>query len=145
MDWISGGDCLDLADTGHRQALRNYSLGRMKSLAVTKRGFVRPADFSPEKYFGKAFGAFVGTGDYRVIVRFSPEAALQIRDRSWHESQESRDLPDGSLELAHHVGGLEEIQRWILSWADQAEVIAPDELKRIVHLRATATAQKYQP
>lgn len=127
-----------------RQALRTYSLARMKALVVTDRSFPRSTDFSPEKYFGKAFGAFVGTGDYRVIIRFSPDAANQVRDRSWHESQETRELPDGGLELTLQVGGLDEIQRWILGWAEHAEVIAPDELKRLVHARAEATARRYQ-
>ena len=128
-----------------RQALRNYSLGRMKALVVTERGFVRPADFSPEKHFGKAFGAFVGTGDYRVIIRFSSVVANQISERIWHESQETRDLADGGMELTLQVGGLDEIQRWILSWAEHAEVIAPDELKKIVYTRAEATARRYEP
>jgi predicted DNA-binding transcriptional regulator YafY len=127
-----------------RQALRNYALGRMKALVVTERRFVRPADFSPEKYFGKAFGAFVGTGDHRVIIRFSPVVANQVRERFWHESQEIRELAGGGIELTLQVGGLDEIQRWILGWAEHAEVIAPDELKEIVHTRAEATVRQYQ-
>jgi predicted DNA-binding transcriptional regulator YafY len=126
-----------------RQALRTYSLSRMKALVVTDRRFTRPADFSAEKYFGKAFGAFVGTGDYRVIIRFSSDAAIQVRDRSWHESQETRELPDGGIELTLQVGGLDEIQRWVLGWGEHATVITPDELKRLVRSRAEATARQY--
>lgn len=126
-----------------RQGLRTFALSRMKALAVTERRFVRPADFSPEKYFGKAFGAFVGTGDYRVVVRFTHVVADQIRERFWHESQETRDLANGGIELSLRVGGLDEIQRWILGWAEHAEVIAPDELKRSVQTRAAATERLY--
>lgn len=126
-----------------RGALRTFSLARMQSLVVTDRKFARPADFSPEKFFGKAFGAFVGTGDFRVTIRFSATVADQIRERFWHESQETRDLPDGGLEFTVQLGGLDEIVRWILGWAGDAEVLAPKELRDLVRARAEATARRY--
>ena len=126
-----------------RGALRTFSLARMKTLVVSERRFERPADFSPEKFFGKAFGAFVGTGNYRVVVRFSAAVADQVRERFWHESQETRDLPDGGLEFTVQLGGLDEILRWILGWAGEAEVVAPKELRDLVRTRAAATAQRY--
>lgn len=135
--WYLVGHDLD------RGALRTYSLARMKSLAVAERRFARPSDFSPEKFFGKAFGAFVGTGDYRVVVRFSAVVADQIRERFWHESQETRDLPDGGVEFSVQLGGLDEIVRWILGWAGEAEVIGPKELRDLVRQRAEATTQRY--
>lgn len=126
-----------------RGALRTFSLARMRALAVSERTFARPADFSPEKFFGKAFGAFVGSGDYRVVVRFSATVADQIRERFWHESQETRDRPDGGLEFTVQLGGLDEILRWILGWADEAEVLAPPELRERVRAKAEATARRH--
>ena len=126
-----------------RGALRTFSLARMKSLVVGERRFERPADFSPEKFFGKAFGAFVGTGDYRVVIRFSAAVADQIRERFWHESQETRDRPDGEFEFAVQLGGLNKMLRWILGWAGEAEVVAPKELRELVRTRADAIAQRY--
>ncbi|MBA3849155.1 MAG: DNA-binding protein [Opitutus sp.] len=126
-----------------RGSLRTFALARMKSLAVAEKTFQRPADFSPEKFFGKAFGAFVGTGDYRVIVRFNAAVADQIRERCWHESQETRDLPDGGVEFSVQLGGLDEIVRWILGWGGDAEVVAPQELRNLVRQRAATTAARY--
>ena len=127
-----------------RNALRNFALARMKSLVVSDRTFERPADFSPEKHFGKAFGAFVGTGDYRVVVRFDATAAVQLRERFWHESQETTERPDGGLDFTVQLGGLDEILRWILGWGAHAEVIAPNELREMVRTQATAMAQRYR-
>lgn len=134
--WYLVGHDLD------RGSLRTFALARMRSLSVGERKFERPADFSPAKFFGKAFGAFVGTGDYRVTIRFAPAAADQIRERFWHESQETRDLPDGGLEFSVQLGGLDEILRWILGWAGDAEVIAPPELRDLVRQRAEAAARR---
>lgn len=135
--WYLVGHDLD------RQALRTFALGRMRGLAVTARHFERPADFSPAKFFGKAFGAFVGTGDYRIVIRFSATAADQIRERFWHESQETRELPDGGLEFTVQLGGLDEILRWTLGWAGEAEVLAPPELRDLVRSKAEATVRRY--
>lgn len=126
-----------------RGALRTFSLARMQALTVAEKTFTRPADFSPEKFFGKAFGAFVGTGDYRITVRFGAAVADQIRERFWHESQETRDLPDGGVEFSVQLGGLDEIVRWILGWGGEAEVVSPKELRALVRAKAEATAQRY--
>jgi predicted DNA-binding transcriptional regulator YafY len=126
-----------------RKALRNYAVGRMKSLLVGTRKFQRPADFSPEKHFGKAFGAYVGSGDHRVVIRFSAQVADQVQERLWQESQELKELDDGRLEFRVQLGGLDEILRWILGWGEHAEVIAPPELRQMVRTRAAATARLY--
>lgn len=126
-----------------RNALRNYAVGRMSGIILTARKFVRPADFSPEKHFGKAFGAFVGSGDYRVVIRFAAAVADQVRERFWHESQETVELPNGRIEFTVQLGGLDEILRWVLGWGEQAEVIAPDELRQRVRAKAHAMAKLY--
>lgn len=126
-----------------RGALRTFSLARMQALAVTERRFVRPAEFSAEKFFCKAFGAFVGTGDYHVVVRFTAAIADQIRERFWHESQEVRDLPGGVVEFSVQLGGLDEIVRWLLGWGGDAEVVSPPELRELVRAKAEAIARRY--
>ena len=113
------------------------------AMASTLKKFTKPSDFSPETYYAKSFGAFVGTGDHRVVVRFTPTAAAQVRERFWHETQESRELADGRLELRLHLNSLDEIQRWIMGWADQAEVVGPAELRQRVKAAAVAVTKLY--
>jgi proteasome accessory factor B len=86
-----------------RQAIRSFALPRITNTAVTKVEFNRPADFSPDRYFGKTFGAFVGSGDYAIRIRFDADAAGRVRERFWHESQEARELAGGALELSLHL------------------------------------------
>jgi proteasome accessory factor B len=127
-----------------RQALRNFAVGRMSGLTLTGRGFVRPADFSAEKHFGKAFGAFVGSGNHRIRIRFSPAVADQIRERFWHESQECAERRDGTIDFSLQLGGLDEILRWVLGWGQHAEVLAPAELRQRVSAQAQAMAKSYR-
>jgi predicted DNA-binding transcriptional regulator YafY len=126
-----------------REDLRNFAVVRMKSVTVTARKFKKPADFSPERHFAGSFGAFVGRGDYTVVVRFSADVAGRIRERVWHETLEIRDLSDGGLECTLRLNSLEEIQRWILGWGPKAKVIAPRELAASVAAAADAIRERY--
>jgi len=127
-----------------RRALRNFAVGRISGVVLTTRAFVRPGDFSPESHYGKAFGAFVGSGEYRVVIVFSAAVADQVQERFWHESQETKVLTDGRVQFTVQLGALDEILRWVLGWAEQAEVISPKELRTLVAQRAAATAEQYQ-
>jgi proteasome accessory factor B len=115
----------------------------MQSLRVTSRKFKKPEDFSPEKHFGRSFGAYVGTGDYKVVVRFSKEVTGLIKERVWHETLETKDLPDGGLEFTLRLDSLEEIQRWILGWGDTAKVLEPKELRESIRSTAEAVRKLY--
>lgn len=126
-----------------RHELRHFSVMRTHNVVVLTKKFVRPADFSSEKHFGKSFGAFVGSGDHKVVIRFRAEAAHKVKERFWHESQETRELADGRLEFTVHLGSLDEIQRWILGWGPQVEVVAPRELIASVKACAVAVAKLY--
>ena len=127
-----------------RNDIRNFAVVRMQSLRVTSKKFKKPEDFSPEKHFGKSFGAYVGTGDHKVVVRFSKEVTGLIKERVWHETLETKDLPDGGLEFILRLDSLDEIERWILGWGPEAEVIAPTELRESVKAKARAVADLYK-
>lgn len=112
-----------------RNALRTFALPRIADAASTKETFVRPPDFSPEKFFANALGVLGGTGDWKVVIRFTSAVAERVREREWHESQEMHELPKGGLELRLRLGALNEVEQWVLGWGDAAEVIAPAELR----------------
>jgi proteasome accessory factor B len=114
-------------DTG-RNDLRHFAVARMRDVQVLERKFERPADFDPEAHFAKSFGAYVGKGDHRVVVRFSPQVADRVRERVWHRSQVEKECRDGSLELTLRVDNLDEVERWVLGWGAHVTVVAPAEL-----------------
>ncbi len=127
-----------------RKALRTFALPRIADVMPTKETFVRPLDFSPEKFFANSLGVLEGKGDHRVVIRFAATVAERVREREWHESQELRDLPGGALEVTLRLGALSEVEQWILGWGAAAEVIAPEELRASMKKTATALAKTYQ-
>jgi len=114
-------------------------------VSLTGAGFLRPADFLPEKFFASALGILGGDRNFQVVIRFKAEVADRLREREWHESQEMRPLPGGGLELRLRLGALAEIERWVLGWGAAAEVIAPAELRTRVRTTVQALARIYRP
>jgi predicted DNA-binding transcriptional regulator YafY len=121
-----------------RRDLRTFGPARIKRVEETGRTFVRPQRFSVEKRLQDSFGVFSGTGDYQVVLRFSPAVADYIREKRWHASQELRELKGGGLELRLRLSSLEEIKRWILSWGGHAVALQPAELAQSVRAAARA-------
>ena len=126
-----------------RSALRTFALPRVSRATALAGRFVRPADFSPEKFFATALGVLGGAGNFRVVIRFAAAVADRVREREWHESQELRDLSDGRLELTLRLGALPEIEAWVLGWGADAEVVHPPELRERLGQTAPRLAALY--
>jgi predicted DNA-binding transcriptional regulator YafY len=104
---------------------------RIGELQMTDETFAPDPAIDVKRYEAEAFGVS-WERPMKVVVRFSADQAPFVREREWHPTQELRELADGRLELRFRAGGVIEISRWVLSWADAAEVIAPQRLRRIV-------------
>ena len=113
----------------NRDGKRTFAVPRIRKLRLLKRRFIRPKDFSIQKHLGGAFGIFAGTGDHVIRLQFDRWAARLVRERFWHESQRLADGPEGAVELELRLSSLEEVQRWILSFGEHVEVLAPAELR----------------
>jgi predicted DNA-binding transcriptional regulator YafY len=62
----------------------------------------------------------------------------------WHESQRIRSLPDGSITLQLELGGLEEIERWVLGWGSHVRVLEPALLAKGIRAAAASIVKLYQ-
>jgi predicted DNA-binding transcriptional regulator YafY len=63
-----------------------------------------------------------------VAIRFSPLVADEIRERRWHATEHLSETADGSLVLEMTVAAPEELERWLLGYGPDAEVLAPAAL-----------------
>lgn len=127
-----------------REDIRTFALPRMNDVTLTKKKFTPPEDFSPETFFADALGVVAGKGEaYDIHVRFSANVAERIEERVWHESQKSQRRRDGSVDLHLRLGSLLEIERWVLGWGAEAEIIAPLELRSRVAETIKSMAKRY--
>lgn len=135
--WYVFGQDLD------REQLRTFALPRMRDARATSTRFRRPADFSISKVLSGSFGVHSGDKKQRIRLEFDAFAGRLVSERTWHESQRIKHARDGSITLQLELGGLEEIQRWVLSWGSHVRVLEPKELAERVHSEARAVVAKY--
>jgi proteasome accessory factor B len=124
-----------------RKDIRTFAPARIESAALTGKTFERSQKFSLEKRLRDSFGVHAGEGKFEVVIRFAPRAADFIREKKWHPSQTLRDLKNGGAELTMKLSSLGEVERWVLSWGGEAQVIQPRELAAAVRLAAQKILQ----
>lgn len=127
-----------------RRGIRTFALPRMSRVRITKATFQRPADFSPEKILGDSFSAFESRKPEKVHLRLSPLAARLAAERKWHPSQTLTQRADGQADLLLTVGVAPDLENWILSWGEQAEVLAPLSLRERMAQRHAAAARLHE-
>jgi proteasome accessory factor B len=128
-----------------RGEIRTFALARIHGSAVAGETFEKPKDFSVAKHLRGSLTVMSGRGDYEVVVEFDAWATDQLRGRLWHSSQQVTELPGGESRMRMRLSGLEEVERWVLSWGAHATVIQPQLLAERVGTIARILAGRYEP
>ncbi len=126
------GEWYLIARDHRRREIRQFHVGRVESWQILDLGFVRDATFSMAAWLRTAFQTQTGNKPVEVRIRFDANQAPYIRERRWHDTQRIEDLPDGGLILCFTTGALDEVRRWVLQYAQHAEVLEPPELHAAV-------------
>lgn len=129
--------------SAHRE-VRTFKVSRISSLELLDEKYKLPRGFSLKRYLKNAWRIVPESGkDVNVVVRFSPLVATNVREVVWHPTQHLVAQDDGSLLFHATVSGVNEISWWILGYADQAEVLKPARLRKLVAQRARSLARLY--
>lgn len=127
--------------------IRVFKVERVQTAQILAESYEVPADMTPSKLLGTAWGiAFKegALGDVvTVVLRFDPSVADRVLESRWHPSERSRREPDGSVRFEVTLGSTMEILPWIRSWGDAVEVLEPPELRAQVAEEAQRTAARY--
>ena len=130
-------------DEGERDWLLRFS--RIQEVSRRQgRGFTYPADheFNPERLFEHSFGIFTSGDPELLEVRLHRRWASYAKSHRWHRSQEVH-VDSHGVTLTMRVGICPEVEAWVLSFADEAEVLRPEHLRRKVAKRLRAAARRY--
>ena len=133
---------LDETDRPH-----TYRLSRIRRVEVSSMSFDYPTrgQFDPTQLFRDSFGVFVGT-DFAVeeiSVRLSARWRTYVETHCWHPSQRNEACEDGVV-VNLNVRMCPEVERWILGFGEDAEVVGPASLRKKIAERATALAARYR-
>lgn len=127
----------------HRE-VRTFNVARIKGFEQLDDRYDIPRSFSLERYLGNAWRLVRGEGpDQEVHLRFQPLVARNVGEVLWHRTQQTQYNEDGTLDFRVRVAGLDEISWWILGYGDQAEVLAPVELRQKLAARIRKMADIY--
>ena len=129
--WFFEGTIYIIGFCHLRNAVRTFVIDRIKLLRLTEEKFELSGDFDLDEYTRHSFKVMQDEL-YTVKIRITPAWARYIGEKTWHESQKTRKMPDKSLEMTFHVAGLDEIKRWIMSLGPEAYVIEPERLRDMV-------------
>jgi len=121
-----------------------FALDRFYELRLTDRRFKRDKNFNIEEYLAHSLNLERGSEPREVTIAFDRYAARWVRERRWHESQKLDEQPDGSIKLHLTVSGLNEVKRWVMSFSNHAEVLAPVELRQEIREEIAATLENYK-
>ena len=79
-----------------------------------------------------------------VVIRFTPRQARWMRERKWHSTARVQGLLDGGCVLRLCVTGVGEVQRWVMQFGADAEVLAPASLRKQVCAELAAALVAYR-
>lgn len=128
--------------TLHRET-RTFNVGRIREIIVTEDAYQIPRGFSLDRYLGNAWHLIPEPGpDSEVHIRFAPMVARNVAEVAWHKTQRLHFNDDGTLDFHATVSGVSEISWWVLGYGDQAEVLAPRHLRKLVAERCLRVAQR---
>jgi predicted DNA-binding transcriptional regulator YafY len=141
--WLFDGAFYLVGNCGLREDIRIFALDRIKSLRLTDETFEIPEDFKVEDFMQISFGVFHGKPQ-NVKIRFAPEVAGYIREKTWHATQKIKSQNDGSVIFEARVAGTDEIKYWLMSWGSNAEVLSPATLRNEMISEARKMLRCYQ-
>lgn len=124
--------------------LRQFAIPRIQKAELTADRFQIPDDFDPNKYLSVTFGRFAISSDkpHDVKLVFEKGIAPWVKERQWSAKQTLKERSNGQIELSFPAAGLYEVKRWVMSWGSAVRVLAPKELKAMVHNEIKAMAEK---
>jgi predicted DNA-binding transcriptional regulator YafY len=123
--------------------VRSFRLDRIRSARLLPSTFTVPEDFDIDNVLGAAWAIWQGTGDDRVVLRFTPEARQWVDESPWPAHAKRTDLPNGGVEVRLDVAGEVEMRPWVMRWGANVEVIAPESLRKHIAESHTAAAALY--
>lgn len=139
-------DWLAVAEDASAGRVKTFYLSRMEGPRLTGERYAIPKDFDVSRHFRHTFGLFVGgEKPFRFRVRFSPEAAGEIREQRWHPQQSIEDLPGGGAILELPAVSIREAREFVLRYGKNARVLAPPELVDDLRDQALALERAYSP
>lgn len=108
------------------EALR---LSKIYEFKIVNFIFIKPRDFSLNKYLKEQWAVFSGE-KILVKIRFNSSVSKFIKEIKWSPNQTIEDERDGRVILSLFLDDIGDIKSWILGFGGEAEVLEPGSLRK---------------
>ncbi|MBY5462066.1 helix-turn-helix transcriptional regulator [Rhizobium leguminosarum] len=120
-------------DAAKADEVRNFRIDLIHEAETLNESFALQTRFSIADYAAQSFGVWQDPEQYgEVVWRFVPEAAERAAGFRFHPHQMVEPQDDGSLIIRFHAAGWAEMTWHLYQWGDKVEVLAPEELRKMV-------------
>jgi len=126
-----------------RNALRSFSVDRVKDAAETDERAEDVPERELDDYFASSYGIFSGKANKTAVLRFTQERARWVADERWHPKQVGQYLTDGRYELRIPYRDDRELVMDILKYGPDVEVVEPLSLRDDVVKRLQSALEQY--
>jgi predicted DNA-binding transcriptional regulator YafY len=125
------------------EEVRTFKFDRVVGTETLDAAYEGAEAFSLKDYFGNAWRMIRGDQRHHVRIRFSPKVAGNVEEVIWHSTQQTKNLPDGSLLFEVDVDGVDEMSWWVLGYGKEAVVEEPAALRALIQSHAQAVLEHY--
>ncbi|HDL01898.1 MAG TPA: YafY family transcriptional regulator [candidate division Zixibacteria bacterium] len=125
-----------------KKEYRTFRMNRIIDVSITDKDFIKSDDISAESYFEGSWSVFSGK-PVDVVALFSGDAAKVILSSVHHQNEQKEQLENGFVKYSVTTKGLEEIQRWLLRFGAEVEIVTPQELRFSLLRIGQALTEKY--
>jgi|AP95_1055475.scaffolds.fasta_scaffold02401_8 predicted DNA-binding transcriptional regulator YafY len=140
--WYSGGGLYVIGFDHLSEEVRTFAVDRIRKIKATGDDFEILPDFDFDAHLAHSFGVIAEPAT-KVRIHFAKAVRTYVEERTWHPSQEVRELAGGRIEVCLEVGDTAELRSWILSFGADARVQEPESLVREIAKELARGAANY--
>jgi len=121
--------------------VRTFAVERVRRATLQEETFEPVAELDSDP-FRNSLGVHRGPAT-KVQLRFHPQIATSIKERTWHASQRFKDRADGSVTMTLEVSDDYALRSWLLGFGRYVRVLAPADLADWIQEELYQARQQY--
>jgi predicted DNA-binding transcriptional regulator YafY len=131
-----------LGTLGDRTGIATLAVHRIRAIEASDETFAPPR-IDIDAHARKAFGIFVSSAEEEVEIRFEPDIAWRIEERTYHPDEVKVREPDGGLVYRVRSSAQWEIIPWVLSFGSLATLRRPEPWRAAIAELLAHMAPRY--
>ncbi len=141
--WYLTGRCCE------KNERRIFLLSQIRRIQLVENSICHiPPDFSLHDDYCHNWGVWTeheAAPPETVRLRVEKGLAERFRINRYHDSQQTKELPDGSIEVSFLLSGAQEMIPWLMTWGSTMELLEPQWLREALAEQLAKALAYYKP